>query len=86
MPVKRRTSKRRIDPETEYRNWQAYLESGCAFAGELEAIGFPEAENDPALPEAAREAWHRLGARVIAEYQPTPSYPRPWGLSQFGEP
>jgi hypothetical protein len=35
---------------------------------------------------AAREAWQRHGAALLADWKPTPVREKPWALEKFGEP
>src|SRR5690606_18857614 len=60
MPVKRRSSKRRIAPEAEATAWFNYWQTGFDFFGEAAALtGLPEPVNvwPPAARPAAASAW-----------------------------
>ena len=85
MPAKRRTAKRRLDPTAELKAWSGAFQSHWTYFGELEEIGV---ETDPyGRPDraTAEEAWHRLGARFLAEMR-DPVLGEPWALTEFGEP
>jgi hypothetical protein len=80
MPRKRRTDKRRLDANAELKAWDHMFRHGrFMFDDEPMTLGLPE------KPERAviAEAWHRLGARFMAEQ---PSALEFWALEQFGEP
>jgi hypothetical protein len=83
MPVKRRTAKRRVDPETEMMIWSSVFGSGRDFFGELPSLGVSAGPGGVVDREAAREAWHRLGAAYMDD--PINGCD-PWALREFGEP
>jgi hypothetical protein len=85
MPVRRRQSKRRLDPAAEVRAWAELFEVGYDFFGDLEPLGFDgRQDSDRAAREAAPEAWRRLGAAFLAQRELTAKVP--WALEQFGMP
>jgi hypothetical protein len=84
VPVKRRHSKRRIDPAHEYAIWAAIFDCGYDFFGELAEIGVPADEHGRPDLEWAAEAWNRHGERYLAE---TADRERPfWAEREFGRP
>jgi hypothetical protein len=86
VPVKRRTAKRRVDPEREYAVWSAIFDGGYDFFGELPEIGLPEQGRGKVDPELAREPWQRHGQRWLAETGNEPRLHPVWALREFGEP
>jgi hypothetical protein len=62
------------------------FQCGTDYFGELRDIGVPM-DSHGRHPErgAAEDAWHRLGARFLAEAT-DPVRGAPWALKQFGEP
>ena len=85
MPPKRRTGKRRLDPAAELEAWSGAFQGHWTYFGELGEIGVEtDAYGRPERAVAAA-AWHRLGARFLAE-KADPKLGTPWGLSEFGEP
>lgn len=84
MPVRRRISKRRGDPDALRKAWIQALETGFDFFGELADQGV---ETDHAgVPDldAAREAWDKYGLWVIAGRDP--QLGPAWGEQVFGRP
>lgn len=87
MPVKRRTSKRRVDPARDYEVWSSIFDAGIDFFGELAEIGVPSNEYNKPDAECACAAWERWGSRYIAEKGREDQRGRQvWALRQFGEP
>lgn len=97
MPVKRRVSKRRhLSPEAELDAWRETFSSGFDFFDLLPlglegdarfALGREKpAPGDAEVLAAVREAWARLGAAFMAEWQPQAYLPEPWALTAFGKP
>ena len=86
MPVKKRAAKRRLDALAELAAWSMVFQSGWDYFGDLPRIGVAMDERGH-RPEraAAEEAWHRLGARFLAEGA-DPVQDTPWALSEFGKP
>ncbi|MXO58893.1 hypothetical protein GRI89_04980 [Altererythrobacter salegens] len=97
MPVRRRFSKRKGDPETLAKVWAECLETGHDHFGELcELTGLVEPVNAglPGSPEraeaerlwraAARAAWERYGHRVLASRDP--ALGPAWAAVEFGPP
>ncbi len=84
MPVKRRSHKRRIDPETVYRAWAGALETEFDFFDDLPALGVPTDQYGRPDREAARAAWAQYGARILAEHDAAMG--PPWALTEFGDP
>ena len=84
MPVKRRSDKRRLDPVAELMAWECVFDCSHDFFTELPSIGVATDPYGCPPHEATEAAWHRLGARFLAERQPDPR--PPWALQQFGEP
>ena len=82
MPVKRRGSKRRLDPIAEARAWACAFQSQFDFFGDLEEFGLTD---DRAVLEAMPDAWRRLG-RVVLHNGMADDNGKPWALEQFGEP
>lgn len=82
MPVKRRASKRRVDPRAEVEAWETVFECEYDFFGDLEPWGFTSDEEKYA---AAPDAWQRLGAMFLETYD-NPDKPIPWALEAFGPP
>ncbi len=85
MPVKRRIEKRRMDPAAELDAWSGAFQSHHTYFGELEEIGVKTDSYGRPDRATAEEAWHRLGARFLAEKH-NPVLGTPWALSEFGEP
>ena len=84
MPVKKRTAKRRLDPAAELDAWSMAFQCGHDYFGDLPEIGVPMDGHGPDRA-AAEAAWHRLGARFLAERR-DPVLGTPWAPSEFGEP
>ena len=101
MPVRKRRSKRRVDPLAEAQAWSCYFATGWDFfeeAGELTGMiepvhvwppeGRPEAERE--WLATARDAWRRLGRLYLDNDlgRGLASHDRgePWALVNFGEP
>ena len=61
MPVKRKRSKRRVDPVAEAEAWATAFASGHDFFNDLAPFGIEGA----AIREAMPEAWSRLGKIYI---------------------
>ena len=85
MPVKRRATKRRLDPVSEAESWACYFHCGfdllCALHWDL---GLDSRE---AIEAAAPDAWARLG-RIYIDHGLGDGFDshEPWALQQFGEP
>jgi len=84
MPVKRRVAKRRLDPAAELAVWESVFDCGRDFFRELGEMGVASNDYGQPDPDAAQEAWDRLGARYLAERKP--DHRQPWALKTFGEP
>ncbi len=83
MPVKRRVTKRAINPEREYTIWSALFLTGAEiFPGEMVELGFPP-DKQSVTPDEARDAWRRFGARHIAEH---PRSGPCWAERELGTP
>lgn len=83
MPVKRRTDKRRVSPESEYVAWAPVFRSGYDFFDDLPAIGVSVAGFAPVPADLAREPWARFGERFLAEYADEAT---PWAEAELGRP
>ncbi len=87
MPVKRRTSKRRINPAVEYQVWESIFDAGTDFFDELADIGVASDPYGTPDNDCARAAWGRHGARYVAEHgRQSGSGRMLWALEQFGQP
>lgn len=86
MPVKRRTSKLRIDPEREFFIWSAVFSAGYDFFDELPELGLPSIERGTVPADWAREPWSRLGARYLDERRAEKRNGPIWAEEQFGRP
>ena len=98
MPIKRRASKRRIDPAAEIEIFASVFESGFdLFSDASDHLGLTEPvhirwddqrENGERLwREAIGSAWHRLGSHFIAQRGWVGEGGHPlWALERFGEP
>lgn len=82
MPVRRRTQRRRRD---ELQAWWGVFESRFDFFHEVTSYGSDEDLTSEFVDRAA-EAWQRLGADFLAEWQPTQAIAVPWAVREFGEP
>ena len=84
MPPKQRRTKRRLPLTAELEAWEIYFNSGYDYFDELPEIGVET--DDLGRPERAvgEAAWHRLGARFLADSRPRQR--EPWALTEFGEP
>ena len=87
MPVRKRKDRRKQAAGT-LDDWEWALEMGWPCTGDLDGIceldecGHPDRE-------AARDAWQRFGAEIMARWHaehPNGSRYVCWGLEQFGEP
>lgn len=96
MPVRRRKSKRRVNPATEAEAWACVFQTGHDFFGEAaDLCGVPEpgsvwppearAEAQGPWTAAARAAWGRVG-RLYLDTLHDPVTRTAWALEQFGEP
>ena len=83
MPVKRRATKRRVDPAREYMIWESVLTSGRDFFHELHELGVTQDEHGPER-EPALTAWLTHGPRIVAERDPS-LWPA-WAEEEFGRP
>lgn len=96
MPVKRRNAKRRTDPQAELQAWSGLFKCGFDFFDELEHFGFPQGgpNGEGAKRAAAKDAWTRLGAAFLPEWNAGGLHGRPmsvpldtpWALNEFGDP
>jgi hypothetical protein len=86
MPVKRRTSKRRVSPEREYTIWESLLTGGRDFFGEMHELGLEPVAGGGVPIEPARAAWARYGRRILAELPGRNADWQPWAARMFGEP
>jgi hypothetical protein len=76
MPAKRRTSKRRTNPEAELAAWEFAFLTGFDYCADLEPYGIT---GPGQVPEAAaRDAWRRLGREFLNRRDP--NAPAPWAL------
>ena len=85
MPVKRRTEKRRMDPTAELEAWSLMFASGYDYFDDLPRIGVVTDAYSKPDRAVIQDAWHRLGARFLAEPQDPHLVPC-WALKEFGEP
>jgi hypothetical protein len=85
MPRKQRRPKKRIDEAALLEAWTMTFSYGRDYLCDLVQFGI---ENEQEAQEAARDAWHRLGSRFMATWEPSPDDARqePWALETFGEP
>src|SRR5690606_16373550 len=85
VPVKRRVSKRRGDPEALADAWCDVLAVGFDHFGDLEAQGVPV--NHAGIPdlEAARAAWAVHAVRVLSAPR-DPLLGPTWAERLFGRP
>ena len=89
MPVKRRRGKARMTPAQEADAWCDYFNCGAfLLAGTAEDLGLSD---DGDHDEAARDAWHRLGALFLIEarqhgFGRSGSGHGRWALEKFGRP
>ena len=87
MPVKRRTPKRRTNLAAELEAWATYFDCGHDFFNELPRIGVDCERSRGPERAVAEEAWHRLGARYLADPEPKlKPHSELWALKEFGEP
>jgi hypothetical protein len=79
---------RRLSPTDELKAWACTFKSGRNYFPDLLAIGVEgDAVTNPTTYAAAEEAWHRLGARYMAEREGRRYGDEPlWALEEFGEP
>lgn len=80
MPVKRRATKRRVDPEREYEIWAVVLSGGYDFFNELPELGIAALGRGTMPDDLASDAWQRFGARHLAEHG------EGWAFRHFGPP
>jgi hypothetical protein len=80
MPVKRRAPKRRTSDAAELERWEMVFECGADLFRDVGGILEDKAR------VVAREPWHRLGRRFLAQRDPNAWGEVPWALKTFGEP
>jgi hypothetical protein len=83
MPVKRRASKRRVDPMAEAWAWATAFHCKHDFFGDLAEFGLTE---DKAILAAMPDAWRRLGGLFISHNLGDGFGGEAWALREFGEP
>jgi len=86
MPVKKRATKRRLDPVAEAQLWATMFTTGWDFFGDLKDVGIDDTD---AARTAAPDAWRRLGRNYLnrdmgADYNCGTL--GSWALREFGEP
>ena len=86
MPTKRRSHKRQRGSAAEVAAWEMIFRTGRDYFGDLRRFGTVEMIGLGVVSRAdAAEAWARLGAYFMANYQPEPDR-QPWAVVQFGFP
>lgn len=84
MPVKRRTSKRRANPEAEIARWETAFVTGRDFFGD---IPLPR-DRSPDTVAAIKAAWLLYGALFMRQWETGDisgwSRKTPWAYEQFG--
>jgi len=94
MPVKRRTAKRRQDPQAEMLAWSGLFRCGYDYFNDLEPYGYRHPTDATARADAP-EAWKRLGGAFMDWWNEgrrgslphaTGDNGEPWALIEFGEP
>ena len=83
MPVKRRRTKRRLDPRAELEAWADYFDLGIAFTCSWEDVGL---SSEAEMREAAPAAWGRVGRAFLDGGMSWNNSGIPWALEEFGEP
>lgn len=88
MPVKRRQTKRRMDPRAEAQAWEMVFTCGYDFFGELQRFGIDLrcAKLNEETLAVANEAWSRLGHIFMANWDAEKERRMPWAYDQFEEP
>ena len=84
MPMKHRRTKRRLPASAELEAWATYFNSGFDFFDELPEIGVETDAHSRPDRAIGHAAWHRLGARFLAEIRPRQR--DPWAQRAFGAP
>ena len=84
MPVRARKSRRR-DRRAEIDAWATFFKSGFDFFDDLPGIGVETNEYGVPADEVARDAWHRLGAQYLTEFEGDPGQHGHHAERVFGE-
>ncbi len=85
MTGQRRYARSQTDTAAELKAWRMTFKSGYDFLRALPHIGVEITSNHQPDPNAAREAWVRLGDAFLAAHQPD-ARGDPWALRTFGLP